>query len=140
MDVQIHEYVLFNNNLESILEKREKVVINTINAHSYIIAKKDPDFKNALINCEVLLPDGEGIILMAKHLEGKRLKKIAGADLHEFLIEHANINNLKCFYLGSSQNTLDLIKLKLSKLYKTSSLAFFHLHLKRIFLKKITKT
>ena len=125
MDVKIHEYVLFNNNLESILEKKEKVVINTINAHSYIIAKKDPDFKNALINCEVLLPDGEGIILMARHLKGKRLKKIAGADLHKFLIEHANINNLKCFYLGSSQNTLDLIRHKLSEQYENIKFGFF---------------
>jgi N-acetylglucosaminyldiphosphoundecaprenol N-acetyl-beta-D-mannosaminyltransferase len=69
MTVKICEYQLFNNNLESILSKDKKIVVNTINAHSYIVAKSDKVFKKALISSDILLPDGEGIVLMAKKTE-----------------------------------------------------------------------
>jgi N-acetylglucosaminyldiphosphoundecaprenol N-acetyl-beta-D-mannosaminyltransferase len=125
MDVKIEEYKIFNNSLESIFKKNEKTVISTINAHSYIVAKKDNEFKKALINSDILLPDGEGIVLMIKRLKGIKITKIAGADIHDFLLKHANIKSLKCFYLGSSQSTLNRIKNKLSKQYYNIKFDFF---------------
>ncbi|MDU8884643.1 WecB/TagA/CpsF family glycosyltransferase [Yeosuana sp. MJ-SS3] len=125
MCIKLNEYKLFNSNLESILEKNKKIVINTINAHSYIVAKKDAEFKNALVKSEVLLPDGEGIVFMVKQLQGIKIRKIAGADLHLFLLDYANKKKLKCFYLGSNQKTLNLIKERLSDSYPNLKFSFF---------------
>ncbi|MFT4800485.1 MAG: N-acetylglucosaminyldiphosphoundecaprenol N-acetyl-beta-D-mannosaminyltransferase [Flavobacteriaceae bacterium] len=108
---------IFNEELEIILKQKGKVVINTINAHSYIVAKKDKDFKRALLKSDVLLPDGEGIVLMIRVLLKKKINKIAGADVHDFLLNHANKNNLKCFYLGSSNEVLNIIESKISVQY-----------------------
>ena len=124
MYVKLNEYKIFNNNLESLLIKEGKIVINTINAHSYIVAKKDTEFKKALLKSEVLLPDGEGIVFMTKQLQGVKIKKIAGADLHFFLLNYANKKHLKCFYFGSSLKTLNLIKSKVSKLYPNVKFSF----------------
>lgn len=90
-----------------------KCVINTINAYSYCEAKKDTAFINALVNSTVLLPDGISIVLAAKLLNKQTIKKIAGADIHHYLLREANANNQKVFYLGASENTLQLIKKKL---------------------------
>lgn len=117
MSVEINKYKIFNDELETILDKKGKIVINTINAHSYIVAKKDGDFKRALIKSTILLPDGEGIVFMIRRLLKKKIKKIAGADIHDFLLSHANKNNLKCFYLGSSNEVLNILETKISIQY-----------------------
>jgi N-acetylglucosaminyldiphosphoundecaprenol N-acetyl-beta-D-mannosaminyltransferase len=125
MSVQINKYTIFDSNLETIELKKERVVINTINAHSYIVANKDKEFKNALLKSDILLPDGEGIVMMAKTLKGKKITKIAGADIHDYLLNLAHNQSLKCFYLGSSPSTLDRIKNKLSKQYHNIKFDFF---------------
>jgi N-acetylglucosaminyldiphosphoundecaprenol N-acetyl-beta-D-mannosaminyltransferase len=93
----------------------EKMIINTINPHSYCVAKADPQFQQALHASDVLLPDGIGIVFAAKWLVGKRISKIAGSDLHTHLIQKANKEGLKIFYLGASQNTLHKIQNRLAK-------------------------
>ena len=40
-----------------------KLLINTINAHSYNTALKDELFQEALLKGDVLIPDGAGIVL-----------------------------------------------------------------------------
>jgi N-acetylglucosaminyldiphosphoundecaprenol N-acetyl-beta-D-mannosaminyltransferase len=119
------------NNLDIFIDRLDKIdfknktVINTINAHSYIVAKNDIEFKKALVDSDVLLPDGEGIVLMIKSLKKERIKKIAGANLHHYLLNIAQQRGLKCFYLGSSQNTLDSIKANQEQAYSNIRFEFY---------------
>ncbi|OEK07754.1 N-acetylglucosaminyldiphospho-UDP N-acetyl-beta-D-mannosaminyltransferase [Flavivirga aquatica] len=107
---------VFSSNLNEInLNKR--CIINTINPHSYCVAKNDITFQKTLLNSDILLPDGIGIVLATKMLCGKTIKKIAGADIHKHLLEYANSNHKKVFYLGSAQNTLSLITNRLKVEY-----------------------
>lgn len=92
------------------LPLKGKTIINTINPHSYCIAKNDLSFKTALLNSDVLLPDGIGIVWAAKTLHNQRIQKIAGYDIFIYLMEHLNKTNGSCFFLGASKNTLNLIK------------------------------
>lgn len=137
--VQIKDYNIYADNLDEI-KIDNKIIINTINAHSYIVAQKDSKFKQALVNSDILLPDGEGIVLMAKKLKNHKIKKIAGADIHQHLLETAENNKLKCFYLGASQTTLDLIKEKISKKYPSIQFDFFSPPFKEKFSEKDNKT
>ncbi|MDO5976386.1 WecB/TagA/CpsF family glycosyltransferase [Flavivirga jejuensis] len=115
---------IFSSDLKDIdLNKRQ--IINTINPHSYCVSKKDLSFKKALINSDVLLPDGFGIVLATKVLFGKHIKKIAGADIHAHLLKYANLNKKKVFYLGASQNTLKLITKRLKKEYPNIQVASY---------------
>lgn len=133
MNVVINNYKIFNDKLETITEIDGKVIINTINAHSYIVAKKDNQFKNALQNSEVLLPDGEGIVFMIRRLLKKKINKIAGADIHDFLLDYAHKNNLKCFYLGSSEEVLNTIETKIGTRYPNIILKTFSPPFKQVF-------
>lgn len=101
------------------------LVVNTINAYSWTMMDRFPDFKKALQTSDVLLPDGVGVVYAARLLTGKRIKKIAGADLHSLLLELLNKNNGRCFYLGASSTTLDLIKERLKKEYPNIIVATF---------------
>lgn len=93
----------------------KKCIINTINPHSYCEAKKDDLFHKAILNSDVLLPDGTGIVLATQVLTGNKIKKIAGADIHRFLLEQANAKNQSVFYLGASPNTLALIEKRIQR-------------------------
>jgi len=107
-------YSMFKGQLVEVLQKG-KTIINTLNQYSFCLAEEDVVFKNALMSSDILLPDGISIVLSAKFLSGSNLNKIAGADLHEFVLKYLNSVYGSCFYLGSKQETLDAIKSKLEK-------------------------
>lgn len=92
-------------------------VINTINAYSWLLTDSNPLFKQALLLSDVLLPDGVSIVLAAKLLEDVKVKKVAGADLHQMLLLLLNKSGGRCFYLGSSDLTLQKIVKKLKNDY-----------------------
>lgn len=66
-----------------------KVLINTINAHSFNVAQKDELFAEALSKGDYLIPDGASIIKACKFLnaESQPKERIAGWDLFEFEME-----------------------------------------------------
>lgn len=105
--------------------EQEKTIINTLNPHSYCVAKSDPQFQQALHSSDVLLPDGVGIVYAANWLLGKKINKIAGSDLHTHLIQQANKDGLKIFYLGASQDTLHKIQNRLAKEQPNCSAGFY---------------
>ncbi len=94
-----------------------KLLINTINAHSYNTARKDRLFQEALMNGDVLLPDGASMALAMKWLKGERIERIAGWDLFSFEMDRLNRKGGVCFFLGSSGTTLRLIKERAAKEY-----------------------
>ena len=104
----------------SILESKEalsvlpegKLLINTINAHSYNTALKDKAFAEALMKGDVLIPDGASIVKACKWLKAKSRpeERIAGWDLFVFEMNKLNSKGGKCFFMGSSPKVLNLIK------------------------------
>ncbi len=113
-------YPMFTGPLVEVLLKG-KSVINTLNQYSFCLAEKDKTFKSALLSSDVLLPDGISIVLSAKFLNGNKLSKIAGADLHAFILKYLNSVYGSCFYLGSKEETLDKIKEKITEMYPNVS-------------------
>ena len=93
-----------------------KLLINTINAHSYNTARKDELFAEALTNGDVLIPDGVSIVKACRWIKAKSLPKerIAGWDLFEFemnKLEECGMNNSS---LDNSQSaSADHSKLKI---------------------------
>ncbi|BDU27582.1 MULTISPECIES: WecB/TagA/CpsF family glycosyltransferase [unclassified Flavobacterium] len=117
-------YKIFKDDLSTCFTSR-KTLINTINQYSYCIAEVDLTFKKALQGSDILLPDGIGIVAAVKLLNNKKISKIAGADLHHYLLDDLNKKKGKCFYLGSSQNTLDKIVQRLSIEFPNVSVVTF---------------
>jgi N-acetylglucosaminyldiphosphoundecaprenol N-acetyl-beta-D-mannosaminyltransferase len=109
-------YNIFSDSLSTI-HNYKKVLVNTINQYSYCIAEQDAEFKHALTHSDVLLPDGVGITAAAKFLSGDNIKKISGADLHQYLLEELNEKGGSCFYLGASESTLAKITTRIHKEY-----------------------
>jgi len=97
------------------IDFNQKCIVNTVNQYSYVIAESDFEFKNALTNSDVLLPDGVGIVAAVKLLTNCTINRITGTDLHDFFLNKLDSEKGRCFYLGSSDSTLMLIKDKINK-------------------------
>lgn len=134
----LSDYLIFDKNLDSINFDSNKI-INTINPHSYCVAKKDLFFKEALMKSDVLLPDGIGIVWAEKFLNGNQIKKIAGYDLFLFLMDKLNNESGSVFFLGASDNTLKKIKFKSSKEYPNITFGSYSPPYKIKFSKKESK-
>jgi len=133
--MNIMNYEVFTGDL-STLDLSNKKIINTINPHSYITAKEDSLFDKALHSSDILIPDGSGIVLAAKTLYNKNIKKIAGANLHQFLLERMNEEKGRVFYMGASEVTLKKIYQKLKKEYPNITIAFYSPPFKQQFSKE----
>lgn len=120
----------------SILESKDalsalpagKLLINTINAHSFNTAKKDALFAEALKNGDYLIPDGASIVKACRWLKAKSQpkEKIAGWDLFEFEMDKLNeegrgkseeSSRKKVMFMGSSPKVLRLIVEKAKAVY-----------------------
>lgn len=96
-----------------------KLLINTINAHSFNTAKKDKLFAEALTNGDVLIPDGVSIVKASRRIKAKSQPKerIAGWDLFEFEMSKLEKKGGTVMFMGSSQKVLDLIVKRAAKVY-----------------------
>lgn len=96
-----------------------KVLINTINAHSYNVARKDQLFAEALTKGDYLIPDGMSVVKACKWLDAKSQPKerIAGADLFEFEMNKLNEKGGTVMFMGSSEKTLAKIVQQAAKVY-----------------------
>jgi N-acetylglucosaminyldiphosphoundecaprenol N-acetyl-beta-D-mannosaminyltransferase len=111
--VPLMDYSVYSGDLFD-LDTSKKTLITTINQYSYCIAEEDPEFKKALLQSDVLLPDGMGIVSAVQLQTGRKIKKIAGADIHLHLLNDLNKKAGSCFYLGASERTLSKIKERLA--------------------------
>lgn len=97
-----------------------KMLINTINAHSFNTAQKDELFADALKNGDYLIPDGASILLACRWLKAKSQPKdrIAGWDLFSFEMERLEGRckrekvRGKVMFMGSSEKVLAKIREK----------------------------
>lgn len=107
-----------------------KVLINTINAHSYNVAQKDVFFAKALIGGDFLIPDGISVVKSCKWLHAKSMptERLTGWDLFEFEMNRINTSkqydsfgelalNPIVMFVGSSQSVLDKIVEKVGDIY-----------------------
>lgn len=108
-----------------------KLLINTINAHSYNTAQKDALFAEALIKGDALIPDGASIVKACRWLKAKSqpTERCAGWDLfalemqrleelskHESVTKEAECKK-RVMFMGSSERVLSLIVERTAKDY-----------------------
>ena len=117
--IRLKDIRILSSKNKLVILNNGKLLINTINAHSYNTALKDSLFAEALTKGDVLIPDGASIVMACKWLKAKSQPKerIAGWDLFVYEMEKLNARGGKCFFMGSSEKVLSLIKEKAKKVY-----------------------
>ena len=135
----LRHYTIFRKQLNE-LPRGRQIVINTLNQYSFCIAEEDPVFKESLQKADVLLPDGVGITAAYRFLYKQSIRKIAGADLHQFFLAELNRTGGSCFYMGSSETTLLKIKERIQKEYQNINLQTYSPPFKKEFSEEDNQT
>lgn len=91
---------------------QRKLLINTINAHSYNVAQTDELFAAALKGGDALIPDGASIVKACRWIgaASQPAERIAGWDLFVMEMQRLNDRGGKCLFVGSSEKVLSLIR------------------------------
>lgn len=119
-----------------------KLLINTINAHSYNVARRDSQFAEALTQGDVLIPDGMSIVKACRWIGAlsRPKERIAGWDL--FACEMSRLNRQGAearlqegenrgrkkplvMFVGSSEATLALVRKKAASQYPALDVATY---------------
>jgi len=86
------------------------------NPHSLVEADGDGMFRAALLDADMIVPDGAGIVLASRILNGRIRLRITGSDVFRGVNEIMNQQGQgSCFFLGSTEGTLARICEKMAK-------------------------
>jgi len=122
--VKFFNYTI-TTSIPEVFSTDKQLVINTLNPHSYVVAKNNKPFHQALLASDILFPDGFGVVWAIRILQGIKVKRITGSDLHNELLNYANTQKLKVFYLGSTAETLALLQHNINQRYPNIQLKTF---------------
>lgn len=119
MDIRLKEIRIVESKRDLEAIPQGKKLINTINAHSYNTARRDGLFAEALQKGDALIPDGASIVMACRWLKAKSRpeERIAGWDLFEMEMDRLNRTGGKCFFMGSSEKVLALIRKRAETVY-----------------------
>lgn len=122
MSLQLKTLKILSCKAELAALSEGKLLINTINAHSYNTAQKDALFAEALAKGDVLIPDGASIVKACRWIGAKSQprERVAGWDLFEFEMDQLNRKaggRKRVMFMGSSEQVLVRIRERAAEVY-----------------------
>ncbi len=93
------------------------------NIHLVMEGSRSPEIRKILDNAAANFPDGMGVAWSLKFLGNKFKDRVRGADFMLKLCEYAAKNNLKVFFYGNTEATLDALKKKLKGMFPKLEIA-----------------
>lgn len=103
--------------LNKIIEENGKVSIFTPNVDHIINIKQDSELMNKYSESDYIIADGWPLVATAK-AKGIMIKRITGVDLMDSLLNTCNNKGYSIFFLGATDETLDLLKNNIIEKYK----------------------
>ncbi len=86
-----------------------------LNPHSYVMSRRGSDFFAALQDADWLIPDGFGIVLASRWLNGGIRDRVTGSDIFQGVHERLDrLGGYSVFFLGSTEETLDRIRARMA--------------------------
>lgn len=80
--------------------------IVTLNPEMIMQGKKNPELSNALLDAELVLPDGIGVVIALKKI-GIHIKRLPGIEFSEALIKKCAEKGYNIGFLGASKDVLE---------------------------------
>lgn len=120
---------IINNNqafsiAQEALENKNCLHVVTLNPEMIVRAQRDPELSTSILNSNLNIPDGVGILL-ALFLKGIKLKNTTpGIELSEKCIEFCANNNLSVAFFGAKEEVLTSMLDNFKKKYPDLKIAF----------------
>jgi N-acetylglucosaminyldiphosphoundecaprenol N-acetyl-beta-D-mannosaminyltransferase len=119
--------LLIKNEALSFVDKYMKAKtglhVVTINPEIILAAEKNPELNSIIKKAELIIPDSTGMELALKRL-GFNIKKLAGIEFSDSLLELCAKNHYKVAFLGASQEVIELLQKELKTKYPDINIVY----------------
>ncbi len=105
---------------------RGKILLGVLNAAKIVNLRKDDLLRNSLVECDMLLADGQSIVWASKLLRRPLPERIAGIDLFERLLELAHTEGHSVYLLGARPEVLARLEERLEERFPGLRIAGSH--------------
>jgi N-acetylglucosaminyldiphosphoundecaprenol N-acetyl-beta-D-mannosaminyltransferase len=85
---------------------RRRMLIGVLNAAKIVNAHQDELLRRSLVECDVLLADGQSVVWASRLLGRPLPERVAGIDLFEELLRLADAERRSVFFLGATPDVL----------------------------------
>jgi N-acetylglucosaminyldiphosphoundecaprenol N-acetyl-beta-D-mannosaminyltransferase len=108
------------------LNKQQKCFIVTGNPEIVMKTREDPTYKQIVLSADYVIPDGAGILLAAKHINEPIPERVSGLDVMMDLLSFAEVQGLRCFFLGAKDYVNEKAVLEAERKYPNLKIAGHH--------------
>ena len=88
------------------LESRDRLLIGVVNAAKMVKLRQDVHLRDSLLDCDVLLADGQSVVWASRLLRSPLPERVAGIDLFERLLVGAARAGWSVYLLGANPAVL----------------------------------
>lgn len=99
------------------IRKGERTKVYTPNSEMLVEGIRDRGFEEILVQGDLLLPDGVGLIKVAPFYKKRFKEKVAGVDFTQDLIERGASEGWKIFIFGGTKDSVESAFLNLERKY-----------------------
>ncbi|MBC9722806.1 MAG: WecB/TagA/CpsF family glycosyltransferase [Lactobacillus sp.] len=113
--------------MKKIIDTRTITQHVVVNANKINLMYKNERLKSIINQCPLINADGQSIIWSNRILKNKtKIHRVTGIDLLEKLVEVAEKEEYRIYYLGAKENTLKQVIAKHKSKYKNLQIAGYH--------------
>ncbi|WP_246666028.1 WecB/TagA/CpsF family glycosyltransferase [Aquamicrobium sp. LC103] len=108
------------------LETRSRVLVGVLNAAKVVNARRDALLRDSLLDCDLLLADGQSIVWASRLLGRPLPERVAGIDLFEKLLELADRDDRSVYLLGARPEILAKLEARIGERFPRLRIAGSH--------------
>lgn len=97
------------------LETRQTILVGVLNAAKIVSLRHDAELRNAILDCDMLLADGQSVVWASRMLHHPLPERVAGIDLFEELLELAQRQGRRIYLLGAKPEVLAALRTKIGE-------------------------
>jgi N-acetylglucosaminyldiphosphoundecaprenol N-acetyl-beta-D-mannosaminyltransferase len=92
------------------IDRRHTVRIGVVNAAKLASSRHDPSLRNALVDCDLVVADGQSVVWASALLDRRLPERVAGIDLFERLLDAADWRGDALYLLGATPEVLAAVE------------------------------
>jgi N-acetylglucosaminyldiphosphoundecaprenol N-acetyl-beta-D-mannosaminyltransferase len=89
------------------IREHRRLLVGVINAAKVVHLRRDAFLRDSLLECDVLLADGQSVVWASRILDQPLPERVAGIDLFQALMDLADREHHRVYLLGARQEVLE---------------------------------
>lgn len=105
---------------------RRRLLLGVLNAAKVVTLRKNKVLRDAILDCDLVLADGQAVVWASKLLRKPLPERIAGIDIFERLLQLANEQELSIALLGATPEVLKKVEGAIANRFPRAKIAYRH--------------